>query len=421
MNAAITAPAAGSESHSRRLRAAARLQHQRVEVGRARRTPRATRGPRRGRVRSEGPCRSSPGSRSRDGRVLQQRAPGGRALARGARGRSPRCSPRRAPRRRPTALPRRRGRSPRDRVSPSVANAAASPRSPPKRSAGSPVRRVERELAAARELAPVVGEHLARDGVEPWQRLCDAPWQLAPRDGERLGGEILDVVTRRPAREIRADRGVMFLVDRAELLLVAHTRNLSRITQDLQPGRSVDRFARGCRRGHARRSGLPEHASPRDGDRSLPARRVRAAVLLPRRHRGTTSRGTSSRRSRRWSWARATSPAPTSSSASPASGGGIASRSASCRSPRSRCSWRSATFAHLDRFDTQHVAFWIWVGLYVTTPVLVPLAWWRNRATDPGTPEPGEPPLPPHVRTRCSSSARCSRSSRSCCCSRRRR
>ena len=57
------------------------------------------------------------------------------------------------------------------------------------------------------------------------------------------------------------------------------------------------------------------------------------------------------------------------------------------------------TFAHLDRFATAHVAFWIWVGLYVITPVLVPLAWWRNRKTDPGTPEPGEPPLPPHVRT----------------------
>jgi hypothetical protein len=57
------------------------------------------------------------------------------------------------------------------------------------------------------------------------------------------------------------------------------------------------------------------------------------------------------------------------------------------------------TFAHLDRFATGHVAFWIWVGLYVTTPVLVPVAWWRNRATDPREPEPGEPPLPPHVRT----------------------
>jgi hypothetical protein len=56
------------------------------------------------------------------------------------------------------------------------------------------------------------------------------------------------------------------------------------------------------------------------------------------------------------------------------------------------------TFSHLDRFATDHVAFWIWVGLYVTTPVLVPLAWWRNRATDPGTPEPGEPPLPGFVR-----------------------
>jgi len=56
------------------------------------------------------------------------------------------------------------------------------------------------------------------------------------------------------------------------------------------------------------------------------------------------------------------------------------------------------TFNHLDRFATAHVAFWIWVGLYVTTPILVPLAWWRNRATDPGTPEPGEPPLPRLVR-----------------------
>jgi hypothetical protein len=56
------------------------------------------------------------------------------------------------------------------------------------------------------------------------------------------------------------------------------------------------------------------------------------------------------------------------------------------------------TFNHLDRFATDHVALWIWVGLYVTTPILVPLAWWRNRATDPGTPEPGEPPLPGFVR-----------------------
>jgi hypothetical protein len=56
------------------------------------------------------------------------------------------------------------------------------------------------------------------------------------------------------------------------------------------------------------------------------------------------------------------------------------------------------TFNHLDRFATAHAAFWIWVGLYVVTPVLVPLAWVRNRATDPRTPEPGEPPLPRGVR-----------------------
>jgi hypothetical protein len=49
-----------------------------------------------------------------------------------------------------------------------------------------------------------------------------------------------------------------------------------------------------------------------------------------------------------------------------------------------------ATFNNLDRFDKDHVAFWIWTGLYVTTPVLVPLAWARNRRTDPLEPEPGE-------------------------------
>jgi hypothetical protein len=56
------------------------------------------------------------------------------------------------------------------------------------------------------------------------------------------------------------------------------------------------------------------------------------------------------------------------------------------------------TFNHLDPFMKSHVAFWIWVGLYVTTPILVPLTWWRNRRTDPRTPEPGEPPLPGFAR-----------------------
>ena len=57
-----------------------------------------------------------------------------------------------------------------------------------------------------------------------------------------------------------------------------------------------------------------------------------------------------------------------------------------------------ASFGHLDRFIQENVAFWIWMGLYVTTPILVPLAWWINRRTDPGTPEPGETRLPSGIR-----------------------
>lgn len=57
-----------------------------------------------------------------------------------------------------------------------------------------------------------------------------------------------------------------------------------------------------------------------------------------------------------------------------------------------------ASFSHLDRFIQENVAFWIWMGLYVTTPILVPLAWIINRRTDPGTPEPAETRLPSGVR-----------------------
>ena len=57
-----------------------------------------------------------------------------------------------------------------------------------------------------------------------------------------------------------------------------------------------------------------------------------------------------------------------------------------------------ASFSHLDRFIQENVAFWIWMGLYVTTPILVPLAWLANRRTDPGTPEPGESRLPAGLR-----------------------
>ena len=79
------------------------------------------------------------------------------------------------------------------------------------------------------------------------------------------------------------------------------------------------------------------------------------------------------------------------------------------------------TFAHLDRFATDHVAFWIWVGLYVATPVLVPLAWWRNRASDPARPSPASRRCRGTCAARCSRSARCSRRWRWCSCCRPRR
>jgi hypothetical protein len=58
-----------------------------------------------------------------------------------------------------------------------------------------------------------------------------------------------------------------------------------------------------------------------------------------------------------------------------------------------------ATFIYWDRFDHDHVAFWLWTGLYLTTPFLVPLAWLRNRPTDPGTLESDDRYLPHTVRS----------------------
>jgi hypothetical protein len=58
-----------------------------------------------------------------------------------------------------------------------------------------------------------------------------------------------------------------------------------------------------------------------------------------------------------------------------------------------------ATFIYWDRFDHDHIAFWLWTGLYSTTPYLVPLAWLRNRPTDPGTLESDDRYLPQTVRS----------------------
>ena len=52
-----------------------------------------------------------------------------------------------------------------------------------------------------------------------------------------------------------------------------------------------------------------------------------------------------------------------------------------------------ATFLHWDRFNHDHVAFWLWVGLYFTTPFLVWGVWAANRRR--GTaPRPGDVLLP---------------------------
>jgi hypothetical protein len=55
-----------------------------------------------------------------------------------------------------------------------------------------------------------------------------------------------------------------------------------------------------------------------------------------------------------------------------------------------------ATIIYWDWFDHDHVAFWIWTALYFATPFLVPLAWLRNRRTDPGTLEAAADSYLPH-------------------------
>lgn len=57
-----------------------------------------------------------------------------------------------------------------------------------------------------------------------------------------------------------------------------------------------------------------------------------------------------------------------------------------------------ATFMHLDRFHHGHISFYAWIGLYIITPILVPLVWYRNSRTDPRAPEPDDLLLSPAIR-----------------------
>jgi peptidoglycan/LPS O-acetylase OafA/YrhL len=63
----------------------------------------------------------------------------------------------------------------------------------------------------------------------------------------------------------------------------------------------------------------------------------------------------------------------------------------------------AATLIHYDRFNHGHApflgatAFWGWLIVYIISPFIVFALWWRNRATDPREPAPGDPVLPSGV------------------------
>src|SRR5215218_9882239 len=58
-----------------------------------------------------------------------------------------------------------------------------------------------------------------------------------------------------------------------------------------------------------------------------------------------------------------------------------------------------ATFLHWSEFNHDHVSFWAWTLLYITTPLLLPVLYVKNRQFDPHTPSPDDVPIPPWIRT----------------------
>ncbi len=56
------------------------------------------------------------------------------------------------------------------------------------------------------------------------------------------------------------------------------------------------------------------------------------------------------------------------------------------------------TIRHWDVFNHNHVSFWAWLALYVSTPFLLPWLWRKNQRTDPG-PAAGELRVPRPLRT----------------------
>jgi hypothetical protein len=58
-----------------------------------------------------------------------------------------------------------------------------------------------------------------------------------------------------------------------------------------------------------------------------------------------------------------------------------------------------ATFLHWEEFNHDHVSFWAWTLLYITTPLLLPVLYLRNRQFDPGAAGPEDVPIPAWIRT----------------------
>lgn len=57
-----------------------------------------------------------------------------------------------------------------------------------------------------------------------------------------------------------------------------------------------------------------------------------------------------------------------------------------------------ATFLHWDTFDPNHWPFLVWLALYIITPLLIPLIWWRNHKDDPQTIAVNDRQVPEGVR-----------------------
>ncbi len=57
-----------------------------------------------------------------------------------------------------------------------------------------------------------------------------------------------------------------------------------------------------------------------------------------------------------------------------------------------------ATLLHWDKFTPNHISFFTWAALYLTTPFLVVAVWLMNRRADPGAPAPDEVTLPKPLR-----------------------